>query len=66
MLVLTRKTNEEIIIDECIKVTIAGIQGNRVRLAIDAPDEIPVHRSEVADLIQGERETVECASRAAH
>lgn len=63
VLVLTRKASEEIIIDGRIKVTIVKVQGNKVRLAIDAPDEIPVHRREVAELIQREREMCDCASR---
>jgi len=66
VLVLTRKTNEEIIIDGCIKVTIVKVQGNRVRLAIDAPEEIPVHRGEVTEFIRSEREMCEWASRDTH
>jgi carbon storage regulator len=47
MLVLTRKIGEEIIIDGCIKVTITAIQGNKVRIGITAPPEIPVDRAEL-------------------
>ena len=47
MLVLTRKLNESIIINDNIKVTIVGIKGNQVRIAIDAPRDVSVDREEV-------------------
>ena len=47
MLVLTRKLNESIIIGDNIKVKIVSIKKNSVKLAIDAPLNIPVHREEV-------------------
>ncbi len=47
MLVLTRKIGEEIIIDGTIRVTIAGIKGDKVRIGIDAPPEVRVDRAEV-------------------
>jgi len=47
MLVLTRKTDESIVINGNITVKVLGIKGNRVRLGIVAPAEIAVHRSEV-------------------
>jgi carbon storage regulator len=47
MLVLTRKSNESIVIDGKIKVRIVAIRGQRVKLGIDAPSSIPVNRSEV-------------------
>ena len=52
MLVLSRKTNESIIIAEDITVVVAEIRGNRVRLAIEAPKAVPVHRREVFDAIR--------------
>ena len=54
MLVLSRKKNEKIIIGGNIEVTIVELNGNRVRLGIDAPTEISVHRSEVYEAIQKE------------
>jgi carbon storage regulator len=51
MLVLTRKVNERIFIqlgDKTITVQIVGVSGDRVRVGIDAPPEVPVHREEVA------------------
>ena len=47
MLVLTRKPDESIVIDGGIKITVVEIQGNRVRLGIEAPKEIPIKREEV-------------------
>ena len=47
MLVLTRKKNERILIGDNIYLTIVEIRGDRVRLGIDAPAEIPVNREEV-------------------
>jgi carbon storage regulator len=47
MLVLTRKVGEQIRIGEEIVVTLVRIQGDKVRLGIDAPREIPIHREEV-------------------
>ena len=51
MLVLSRKKNEQIVINDNIVVTVVEIRGDKVRLGIDAPREIPVHRKEVADAI---------------
>ena len=47
MLVLSRKKDEQIVIDEQIKITIVEIRGDKVRLGIEAPREMPVHRAEV-------------------
>jgi len=51
MLVLSRKKNESIIINENIVVTIVEVRGDKVRLGIDAPKEVTVHRQEVYDAI---------------
>ena len=56
MLVLSRQRDESIIIADNIKITIVDIRGDKVRLGIDAPKEIPVHRQEVFDAIQRENE----------
>jgi carbon storage regulator len=48
MLVLSRRKNEAIVIGQGIVVTVVAINGNRVRLGIAAPPEVPVHREEIA------------------
>ena len=55
MLVLSRKKNESVIIDDRIVLTVVEIRGDKVRLGIEAPREVPVHRKEVYDAIQSER-----------
>jgi len=55
MLVLSRKKNEKIVIDENIIITIVEVRGDKVRLGIEAPREVPIHRSEVYDAIQNEQ-----------
>ncbi|WP_240928087.1 carbon storage regulator CsrA [Thalassoroseus pseudoceratinae] len=52
MLVLSRQRDESIIIGDNIVITIVDIRGDKVRLGIQAPVEIPVHRQEVYDAIQ--------------
>ena len=47
MLVLTRKPGERIVIDDRITVTVLEVQGNQIRLGIEAPKEIPVMREEL-------------------
>ncbi len=51
MLVLSRKKNESIIINDDIVITVVEIRGDKVRLGIEAPKEISVHRREVWDAI---------------
>lgn len=55
MLVLTRKKNESIVIDDVIRVMVVEIRGDKVRLGIEAPREIEVHRQEVYDVIHRPR-----------
>ncbi len=52
MLVLSRKKNESIIINDNIIVTVVDIRGDKVRLGFDAPKDVPIHRREVYDAIQ--------------
>ena len=54
MLVLSRQRDESIMIGDSIVVTIVDIRGDKVRLGINAPTEIPVHRQEVYEAIQRE------------
>jgi carbon storage regulator len=60
MLVLSRHRDESIMIGDDVVVTIVDIRGDKVRLGIDAPQDIPVHRREVYEAIQRENQ------RAAH
>lgn len=54
MLVLSRKKNESIIINNDITITVVEIRGDKVRLGVEAPKEVPVHRREVHDAIVNE------------
>jgi len=52
MLVLSRKKNESIVINEDITVVVVEIRGDKVRLGVEAPKEVPVHRREVYEAIK--------------
>ena len=56
MLVLSRHRDESIIIGDNIVITVVDVRGDKVRLGIDAPTDIPVHRQEVHEAIQRERQ----------
>jgi len=56
MLVLSRKIDEEILIGDNIRVVVIEIRGDKVRLLINAPKDIPVHRKEVADAIAKQKQ----------
>ena len=51
MLVLSRKKNESIVINDNIVVTVVDVRGDKVRLGFDAPKDVPIHRREVYDAI---------------
>ena len=55
MLVLSRKRNESVVINENIVVTVVEVRGDRVRLGIQAPRDVPIHRSEILAAIQQEQ-----------
>ncbi len=52
MLVLSRKKNESIVINDDITIVVVEIRGDKVRLGVEAPKEVPVHRREVYDAIK--------------
>jgi len=52
MLILTRRLNETLVIGDHIAVTVLGVKGNQVRLGIEAPKSVTVHREEVAERIK--------------
>lgn len=56
MLVLSRKRNEKIVIDGQIVVTVVDIRGDKVRLGIEAPKEVSIHRSEVYEALKREQQ----------
>ena len=55
MLVLRRKIEEGILIDGRITVKILGIEGDSIKIGVDAPRDVPVYRSEIKDLLEGGR-----------
>lgn len=56
MLVLSRKKNESIVINNDIRIVVVEIRGDKVRLGVEAPREVPVHRHEVYEAIQHQAE----------
>ena len=56
MLILTRRIGETIIIGNDVNVTVLGVNGNQVRLGINAPKDTPVHREEIYNKIQNEKD----------
>jgi carbon storage regulator len=65
MLVLSRKKNESIVIDDRIKIVVVEIRGDKVRLGVEAPKEVPVHRQEVYDAIKRSAIQTDAASEPA-
>jgi carbon storage regulator len=56
MLVLSRMKDERIVIGDKITITIVDIRGDRVRLGVEAPPDVPVHRQEVWDAIRRDQQ----------
>lgn len=58
MLVLSRHRDESIMIGDNIVITVVDIRGDKVRLGVDAPSDVPVHRQEIYEAIQRENRKV--------
>ncbi len=56
MLILTRRVGETLVVGDDITVTVLGVKGNQVRLGVNAPKDVSVHREEIYQRIQQERE----------
>lgn len=59
MLILTRRIGETLIIGDDVNITVLGVKGNQVRLGINAPKDVSVHREEIYLRIQQEKESGE-------
>lgn len=57
MLILTRRVGETLMIGDSVSVTVLGVKGNQVRIGINAPKDVAVHREEIYQRIKREQET---------
>lgn len=62
MLILTRRIGETLIIGDDVNITVLGVKGNQVRLGINAPKDVSVHREEIYLRIQNEKQNNEVES----
>ena len=66
MLVVSRKSNQRLIIGGCIRITVLRIQGGKVRLGVEAPKEVPVHRNEVYEAIRRNQQKPDASDSVVH
>jgi carbon storage regulator len=66
MLVLSRKKNESIVINNDITIVVVEIRGDKVRLGVEAPKEVPVHRREVYEAIRRNEAEADAAGAPPH
>lgn len=56
MLILTRRVGETLVIGDDVNVTVLGVRGNQVRIGVSAPKDVTVHREEIYERIQKEKD----------
>ncbi len=59
MLILTRRAGETVMIGSDVTITVLGVKGNQVRIGINAPKDVAVHREEIFERIQSEKSSEE-------
>jgi len=59
MLILTRRVGETLVVGDDVTVTVLGVKGNQVRLGVNAPKDVSVHREEIYQRIQNEKKSAE-------
>lgn len=64
MLILTRRVGEAVVIGEEVTVTVLGVKGNQVRIGVNAPKSVSVHRDEIYERIKNERENTDLMTAA--
>ena len=57
MLILTRRVGETLVIGDEIRITVLGVRGNQVRMGVNAPKNVAVHREEIYQRIQSEKDS---------
>jgi carbon storage regulator len=62
MLILTRRVGESLMVGDEITVTVLGVKGNQIRIGVDAPKDVAVHREEIYQRIKDEQSHKEASS----